>query len=31
LDFTTFGHEWVGVILFLVGLGLISIKPKGKE
>jgi len=30
LDFTTFGHEWIGVILFLIGLGLISVKPKGK-
>jgi len=30
LDFTTWGHEWIGVILFLVGLGLISVKPKGK-
>jgi len=30
LDFTTLGHEWYGVILFLIGLGLISVKPKGK-
>jgi len=30
LDFTTIGHEWYGVILFLIGLGLISVKPRGK-
>ena len=30
LDMTSFGHEHIGVILFLVGLGLISIKPRGK-
>jgi len=30
LDFTTWGHEYIGVILFLVGLGLISVKPRGK-
>jgi len=30
LDFTAWGHEWIGVISFLVGLGLISVKPKGK-
>lgn len=31
LDFTNLGHEYYGVILFLIGLGLISIKPGGKE
>lgn len=30
LDFSVIGHEWYGIILFLVGLGLISIKPQGK-
>jgi len=30
LDLTTWGHEWIGVISFLVGLGLISVKPRGK-
>jgi len=30
LDFTAWGHEWIGVVTFLVGLGLISLKPRGK-
>jgi len=30
LNFTTWGHEWIGVIFFLLGLGLISVKPRGK-
>jgi len=30
LDFTIWGHEWIGVVSFLVGLGLISMKPRGK-
>jgi len=30
LDFAIWGHEWIGVVFFLVGLGLISVKPKGK-
>jgi len=30
LDLTAWGHEWIGVVSFLVGLGLISVKPKGK-
>lgn len=31
LNFSTVGHEWYGVILFVIGLGLISKKPRGKR